>query len=181
MFSRCSPFPLLLVAALGLTACSGPRETAEGEPPPPPVEEREHPAYETFDPSAYDAEPPAASTEIEHDVPEALMAGTVTIPETAGPRTVQGYRIQVFSSASKGAAEEVRDEATGWWRVAGNDPDAVAALPHGLDPDLHFNRPYYRVRLGAFEYRREAEAALPVVQRRFPEAFIVPDRVTIRE
>ena len=169
---------LLLIASLGFAACSGPRETTDPEPLPD-VEERDHPAYETFDPSAYDAAPPPASAEVEHDVPEVLMAGTVTFPEVTGPRTVQGYRIQVFSGAEKGAAEAVRDEATGWWRVAGDDPDAAEALPHGLDPDLDFNRPYYRVRLGAFEYRREAEAALPVIRRRFPQAFIVPDRVTL--
>ncbi len=171
--------PFFLLVLVGVAACSGPQETTVVEPLPS-TDERGHPAYETFDPSGYDAEPPEASAEIEHDVPEGLMAGVITFPESTVPRTVQGYRIQVFSSADKGAAEEVRDDASGWWRVAGNDPDAATALPHGLDPDLNFNRPYYRVRLGAFEYRREAEAALPVVRRRFPEAFIVPDSVTIR-
>ncbi len=171
---------LLLVTVLSVAACSGPRDTT-GEPPPPTVSERDRPTYETFDPAAYDVEPPPPSREVEHDVPEALMAGTVTLPELTGPRTVQGYRIQVFSSADKGAAEEVRDDATGWWRVVRADPGTAETLPHGLHPDVAFNRPYYRVRLGAFEYRSEAEAALPLIRRRFAEAFIVPDRVTVRD
>lgn len=174
------PAALLLIAVLSLTACSGSQETTDPTPPPP-VDERGHPAYETFDPSGYDEEPPEVSAEVHHDVPDELMAGTVMIPASTGPRTVQGYRIQVFSSSDKSAAEDIRDEASGWWRVVRNDPDAVDTMPHGLDPDLDFNQPYYRVRLGAFEYRREAEAALPLVRRRFPEAFIVPDRVTIRK
>ncbi|MEM1043438.1 MAG: SPOR domain-containing protein [Bacteroidota bacterium] len=173
-------FPFAFFAALALMACSGSQETVDPTPPPP-DDERGPPAYETFDPSSYDAEPPEPSAEVQHDVPEALMAGTISMPETTGPRVVQGYRIQVFSSAEKGAAEDIRDEATGWWRVVQNDLDAVEVMPLGLDADVDFNRPYYRVRLGAFEYRREAEAALPLVRRRFQQAFIVPDQVIIQE
>ncbi len=174
-------FPLLfLVAMLGCAACSGPRETGrEPEVVPPPVDERDQPDYETFDPAPYDAQPAPKGAEIQHDVPAALMSGEIDVAETEGPRTVQGYRLQVFSSSDKAAAEDVRDEAAGWWRVVRDDPDAAAALPRGLSADVDYNQPYYRVRLGAFEHRREAEAALPVIQRRFPDVFIVPDVVTI--
>ncbi len=170
--------PLFFAVLLGLAACSGPRETDRG-PDPEPVDERDQPAYETFDPGRYDAEPAPIDAAIQHDVPAALMDGEIEMPETTGPRTVQGYRLQVFSSDDKAAAEDVRDEADGWWRVVRDDPDAAAAFPNGLPMEVYFNQPYYRVRLGAFEFRREAEAALPVIQRRFPEAFIVPDEVTI--
>ncbi|MEP0546162.1 MAG: SPOR domain-containing protein [Rhodothermales bacterium] len=172
------PLALLLIALLGLTACSGPRET-DRDPEPEPVDEREQPAYETFDPAPYDAEPAPVDAAIQHDVPAMLMDGEIEMPEMEGPRTVQGYRLQVFSSADKAAAEDVRDEADGWWRVVRDDLDAAAAFPNGLPMEVYFNQPYYRVRLGAFEFRREAEAALPVIQRRFPEAFIVPDVVTL--
>jgi hypothetical protein len=50
-----------------------------------------------------------------------------------------------------------------------------------LAPDIAYLQPYYRVRLGGFEFRNEAERALAFVRGRWPEAFIVPDRVTIRE
>ena len=170
---------LLLIALLSFTACSGPREADRGPAAPLPEEDLGTPAYETFDPARYDAEPDDPDTEIDHDVPEVLMAGEIAMPENEGPRVVQGYRVQVFSSADKAAADDVRDEAQGWWRVVRDDPDAAAAFPNGLPTEVYFNQPYYRVRLGAFEYRREAEAALRVIQRRFPEAFIVPDRVTL--
>jgi hypothetical protein len=169
---------LLLIALLTFPACSGPREATEG-PESPPEDEGGTPAYETFDPGPYAAEPDPVDTEIEHDVPPTLMAGEITVPEVEGPRTVQGYRVQVFSSADKAAADDVRDEASGWWRIVGDDPDAAAAFPAGLRADVEYNQPYYRVRLGAFEYRPEAEAALRVIQRRFPDAFIVPSTVTI--
>jgi hypothetical protein len=168
---------LFLVVALSLAACSAPRETTT-EPAPPPTEPR-FPAYETFDPADYGVEPPPAQTEIRHDVPAALMEGTIEEVGPEGPRTVQGYRLQVYSSADKASAEGVRDEAAAWWRTVQDDPDALELLPHGLPMEVDFNQPYYRVRLGAFEYRREAEQAIRVIQRRFPDAFIVPDLVTI--
>lgn len=166
----------LLVAALGLAACSAPRETTTE---PPPIEESGPPSYETFDPSDYDAEPPPPQTEIVHDVPAVLMEGTIEETASDGPRTVQGYRIQVYSSSNKASAEGVRDEAASWWRTVQTDPDALELLPNGLPMEVDFNQPYYRVRLGAFEYRREAEQAIRVIQRRFPDAFIVPDTVTV--
>lgn len=169
--------PLFFAVLLGLAACSGPRETRD--PGPAPVDVREQPAYETFDPAPYNAQPAPPDDTIQHDVPEALMDGEIEMPETTGPRTVQGYRLQVFSSDDKTAAEDVRDEADRWWRVVRDDPDAAAAFPAGLPMEVFFNQPYYRVRLGAFEFRREAETALRVIQRRFPEAFIVPDVVTV--
>lgn len=170
-------FALLLVALLGLTACSGSTETTVETPPPPPP--TGHPDYETFDPTPYDAEPPQAQLKLEHDVPEVLMEGSIKEAVSEGPRTVQGYRIQIFSSPNKASSESVRDEATAWWRVAREDPDAIELLPNGLPTEVDFNQPYYRVRVGAFEYRQEAEQAIRVIQRRFPEAFIVPDTVTL--
>lgn len=167
---------LILAAALILPACGGPRETTTA-PPPPPV--TGPPTYETFDPAPYDDAPPEVPSTIQHDVPDVLMDGSITEVISDGPRTVQGYRIQVFSSADKGSAETIRDEAESWWRVASRDPDALEFLPNGLPVEVDFNQPYYRVRVGAFEYRREAEQAIRVVQRRFPEAFIVPDLVTL--
>src|SRR5690606_38786467 len=107
---------LLLLALVSFAACSGPREVDRG-PEPPPEDEGTAPVYETFDPAPYDAQPEAPDAEIAHDVPPALMAGEIEMPETEGPRTVQGYRVQVFSSADKAAADDVRDEAAGWWRV----------------------------------------------------------------
>jgi len=169
---------LLLIAFVSSAGCSGPREADTG-PTPPPDDNGGQPVYETFDPAPYDAEPEPPDTEIDHAVPDVLMAGEIAVPDSEGPRIVQGYRVQVFSSADKAAADDVRDEAIGWWRVVRDDPDAAAALPNGLPTEVYFNQPYYRVRLGAFELRREAESALRVIQRRFPEAFIVPDRVIL--
>ncbi len=179
-----SAFSLLLAVALCLTACSGGARTTETPEPVvvEPVGPTSYPAYETFDPSDYDAEPPdaPARAEVEHDVPAALMAGTIVEAEPDEPRTVQGFRIQTFSSESKATADGARDALEAWWEDARRGAAAREAFPYGFGTEVVFNRPYYRVRGGAFEFRDEADAALRLVRERFPEAFIVPDRVTLR-
>ncbi len=44
---------------------------------------------------------------------------------------------------------------------------------------MAYLQPYYRVRMGAFATREDAEAALALVRRQYPEAFLVPDLVTV--
>ena len=67
-------------------------------------------------------------------------------------------------------------EAEAWW----GDVRGASGAPRDLMPVVAYLQPYYRVRLGAFEFRDEAEGALTFVRQRFPEAFVVPDRVTVR-
>lgn len=181
------------VLALVLAACV-PGEARQPPPeppsfPPPPGEQPQpapprpdrlpFPAYETFDPSGYDAEPvleaPAAGP-LEHDVPAVLMAGRLPSPPTeAAPRTVQGFRIQVFSSENKAAADRARDAFEAWFRTEA-DP---RAFPYRFEATVEFLPPFYRVRGAAFASREEAAAALELVRQRFPEAFLVPSTVTL--
>ncbi len=42
-------------------------------------------------------------------------------------------------------------------------------------------QPYYRVRVGAFASDAEADAALEFVRQEYPEAFLVPDVVTVMQ
>jgi len=179
----------LLVPVLLLAACAGP---AVRDVPPPaqpttpapatPAAPLGSPAYETFDPGPYRAEPPRppARTEVVHDAPAALLAGTieeVEEPASTEPRTVQGFRIQLFASDSKPAADAVRDQALTWWRGIREELHAQEAFPHGMPSAVVFARPSYRVRVGAFESRAQGEAALEMLRERFPEAFLVPDTV----
>lgn len=174
---------LLLVASLVLAACAGfDPMRAPGEPV-----ETGPPAYETFDPSAYDAEPPAPEpegAEIRHDVPAELMAGRVPESEPVadqptGPVTIQGFRIQLFSSEAKPTADRVRDDFVAWWRTAQQEEGAESLFPYGSNPVVVFTQPLYRVRVGVFATRAEAEPTLDRLRERFPEAFLVPDTITV--
>lgn len=59
------------------------------------------------------------------------------------PQVAQGYRVQIFSTATRQAAEEARDRAQ---RQFGRD-----------DILIDFEPPYFRVRVGNFKTRSEAE------------------------
>ena len=174
-----------LVSALALvtllSACSATRPPAGPNAGPDPLPPS-FPAYETFDAGPFDAAP-AARVEIVHDVPAVVMAGRVNVPAQAGapaateprPRQVDGYRVQIFSGNSRPAAEAVRDAALAWWERA----QRRAGAPESLEAAVAYLQPYYRVRLGAFATDADAEAALAFVRAEYPEAFLVPDLVTV--
>lgn len=209
--------PLLLLVA----ACAAPREAAEpAEPTDPLPEPTEEPVdlsdYEEFDAAPYEGTPVQRRVEVEHRVPRALLEGRADAGEEV---TMQGFRIQVFSTLEQAEADSLREAFRRLWRRhyrATADTlaaDSVAAdsllaeepsLPpdepeDGLEEDeeplrgpflttvfddrpgiyLIYKQPYYRIRVGNFVRRDEAEAALDVVKPHFPEAFIVPDQVTV--
>lgn len=176
--------PALLAVSATLAACS-----ATAPLPDPGPEAPAYPAWETYDPATDTADPPAR-VEVVHDVPGAVMEGTVRVPGTAGqppteaprpdppepqPTQVEGFRVQVFSSTDRQAAERVRSEALAWWRTAQNQ----AGAPSSLEAVVAYVQPYYRVRLGAYELDGEADQALAFVRQRFSDAFVVPDLVTV--
>ncbi len=175
----------ILSASLALAACSGtsPRGPVADAGP----SEEARPDYELFDPAGYDAEPTAPATVV-HDVPARVMEGRVVVPnqgvaapatepEAPTARQVDGYRVQIFNTASRDAAERVRGDATDWWRAVRSEPGA----PRAMDVVIAYQQPYYRVRMGGFGTRAEADRALALVRQRFPDAFLVSDAVTVVE
>ena len=83
-------FASLVVALPLLAACSGsgPVVTDDGPGDGPVVVNADYPAYEAFDPSGYDAAPPARA-EIVHDVPARTMQGTVQVPGSVAGQTTE--------------------------------------------------------------------------------------------
>ena len=169
---------LVLAVALGLTACSG---SGPVDPGPTPLDPTgpQTPAYETFDPTGFDAAP-SPRVEVVHDVPASVMAGRVrvpgqTTPQSPQPQQVDGFRIQIFESTSGQAARRIRDQAATWWETARSQSGA----PARLDIIMPYTQPHYKVRVGAFATQDDADRVLGFVQRQYPAAFIVPDRVTV--
>lgn len=193
---------VLPLAALGLAACSSSRPVAPPAPPPAPAAPRvDIAATETMDLAPYVAERPVVPQPVQHEVPADLM--TNRVPEAPAPvaearrpapsrpapvptrptptptRTptrptrpvyaaVQGYRVQIIQSTNRAEAERAVQSAMSWWRRSrGGSPEVY----------LVYRAPYYRVRVGNFAQRPEADR----VARAFPNAFVVPDRVTVRQ
>lgn len=170
--------PLLLTAfVVLLSACSGPREATV---PAEPADELPTPAvrmsdYEDFDASVYREAVPEAAAALVHDVPDKLMAGNA---DTGVRSTVQGFRVQIYSTLDKGTALQQEEAAKSWWR-ANKDAAPPGLFSDDLSVNVVYIQPYYRVRIGNFTSRSAAERARTFLARRFPDAFIVPDTVTV--
>jgi hypothetical protein len=79
---------------------------------------------------------------------------------------IEGYRVQIFFESgnfSKKMAREVRE------KFLINHPDMKAYIL--------FQEPYYKVRVGDFRSRLEAEKALSELSGEYPNAFIVKDQI----
>lgn len=180
MYNRTASI-LVLVCAVALTSvgCSSSRDVASVDD----TKDIEYyidniDQYEDFDETSYVDPPPVTGEVIDHDVPPELMAGSAT----SGSRTyetVDGFRIQIHSSLDKEGAVASEERAKEWWQTleATEKPSSMAG--GSLPIYLKYVQPYYRVRVGNFGTREEAEIALQVVSARFPRAFIVVDRVTV--
>lgn len=173
---------ICVASLLFFSACSGVQQT-EGQPrdtePAPSPEDRtvSLASVETFDPSVYTVQPPRPQFDIEHSVPDRLMRGEAS---KGVRRVVEGFRIQIFSSREKSAAERRRADARAWWEQIRQQAEVPEDLfPEQLPTNIAYRPPYYRVRIGSFAERQRAEEALSFVQRKYPDAFIAQSRVTI--
>ena len=147
----------LAVLLLALSACSGPRPDAEPTPP------------QTV---SYPGE--AETAPVPAPVYEPTPAPVYT-PEPAPSRQMEGFRVQIYASDSPAGGEQARADAEAWW--AAEQRRSGFAAP--LDAYVVTLDGLYKVRMGAFTSRADAESALALVRTRFPDAFLVPDLVTI--
>jgi len=83
---------------------------------------------------------------------------------------LEGFRIQVFMESGNDAVNHAH-ELIG--KLSEEYPQWKAYLSYG--------QPYYRVRIGDFRNRLEAEAALQQLSRNYKQAFITRDQIAFPE
>jgi hypothetical protein len=81
-------------------------------------------------------------------------------------RFAQGFRIQIYSGGSREEANRARDRS---YALAPN------AVPH-----IVYTQPTFRVKVGDFMDRLEAQRVYALLLPAFPNALIVPERIEIR-
>lgn len=103
---------------------------------------------------------------------------TQTSPEESLDRV---YHVQLDMADEKATANQALAKALAWWKdlsgrsmpspLTGNDrfDDSPVAMV--------WKPPMYRIRLGPFASRSEAEKVLTAAQSTFPDAFVAPERL----
>lgn len=169
IMSRFVPVLLLLVMAAG---CAPSREVVKEEEELPRPREVNMADYEEFDASPYREQPPAADEELTHEVPADLMSGRTGAGEMI---EMQGFRVQVFSSMERGQAEDQRQKLVQWWQENVQQDAEASEVP----VVIRYKQPYYRVRIGNFRSRSEAEQFMSRLESAYGGAFVVPDQVQV--
>jgi hypothetical protein len=80
-------------------------------------------------------------------------------------KTIKGYRIQLFSGTERGNANEVKTR--------------FLKLYPEFSAYLLYNQPYYKIRVGDFRTRLDAEVAYNKIKSVFDECIIVSDNIAL--
>uniref|UniRef100_A0A7V2AYY9 SPOR domain-containing protein n=1 Tax=Rhodothermus marinus TaxID=29549 RepID=A0A7V2AYY9_RHOMR len=170
----------LSLGLMFLVGCATLRPKTEPRGPQPTEEALALADYEEFEPSAY-ADPPPPTPQVVHDVPEALWLGQLGAAE---PRVVvEGYRVQIALTENKAEADRLYEEVLTWWRQMVAEGRLADIAGTAADPPpiyIVYKAPYYRIRLGNFRNRAEAQRLLRLAAQRFEGAFITADQVILR-
>ena len=174
---------ILILLLLGVAGCSAPGSRPLVDTMPQKTDDEvpiDWIEYEDFNSEAYQEPPEDPSTIIQHDVPEVLLSADVLLFDPSDEQS--GFRIQIISTLSKQEADQMVEGALAWWRDFVEDDSLRELYPQiESDPPVYqdFRTPYYRVRIGNFINREDAERLLEVVEKSYASAFIAPDMVII--
>lgn len=80
-------------------------------------------------------------------------------------RYINGYSIQVYSGNDRNKAAQVRE--------------TVMSISEGFEPKISYNQPNYKVKVGKYFSRIEANKDLVALKNEFRQALLVPDKIPI--
>jgi|SRR5690554_106776 len=82
-------------------------------------------------------------------------------------KEIRGFKVQIYSGHSRWEASKVKT-------------DFISAYPDLSVPNLIYQSPNFKLRVGEYRDRFEAERVLRTLKKEFPSAFIVKDKVNIQ-
>lgn len=95
-----------------------------------------------------------------------LIQKYVEINQDDCPNIISGFRVQIFSSSGTGSSQKAREARTKF----------LTFYP-SLKAYTDYEAPNFRVRVGDFRTKLEAEKIKKSISQEFPASFIVPDFV----
>jgi hypothetical protein len=104
---------------------------------------------------------------LEQDIPEIFLREVAREEREIDPYA--GFRVQILSTRNVAEADSIRDDFRAWAneRIEGYEAEAY----------IYFRQPNYRVRTGDFHDRDAAIDFSRIVKNRYPEAWVVHDRI----
>ena len=101
------------------------------------------------------------------DIPDIFLKQVVEREEEVNPYA--GFRVQILSTRNVAEADSTRNQFRLWAtsKFGNYTPEAYVL----------FRQPYYRVRVGDFQNRERAISFSRLIKNRFPEAWVVHDRI----
>jgi SPOR domain len=94
----------------------------------------------------------------------AIQAGKKTVTGSITQR--QGFRVQIYNGADRAVAMKIKTEFN-------------RAYP-GMRSYMNYSIPNFKIKVGDFETKKEATSFLNKIKAIVPNAFIVPDVVTVK-
>jgi hypothetical protein len=90
-----------------------------------------------------------------------------TLEKNKETHSFSGYRIQIFQTTDRKKAFEIKKELISIF------PDEFVVLI--------FNEPNYKIRLGNYRNKIEAQKMYHVLMKMYPQTFVIPDKIDIEE
>ncbi len=102
-----------------------------------------------------------------HDMPQTFLMTDTTRQAEQDP--FAGFRIQIVSTRNIDLADSVQNQFTAWadTTITGYTPKAY----------VFFKQPFYKVHVGDFQDRARANKLSQLIKRKYPEAWVVHDRI----
>ena len=166
----------VLALLLVLSGCSASAPVVVDDPLDEPTGPSTWPEVEEVDMNEYPDTIPQVDQTLEHDVPQSLMNSTA---DDGTPIELDGFRVQVFSSSEREEAVRVEDAVQRWLNGLSDGQRNALGLSETATVYSFYRPPFYRIRVGDFEKRENAARLATTLQRQWPGALVVPDRVTI--
>jgi len=166
----------MLALLLVLSGCSASAPIVSDDPIDEPTGPSTWPEVEEIDMNDYPDTLPQIDQTLEHDVPQSLMNSTA---DDGTPIELDGFRVQVFSSSEREEAVRVEDTVQRWLNGLSDGQRNALGLSETATVYSFYRPPFYRIRVGDFEKRENAARLATTLQRQWPGALVVPDRVTI--
>jgi len=82
-------------------------------------------------------------------------------------KSLPGYRIQLYTGSDSDKANAVKNKAS------------YALSKYGLRPESVYEQPLFKIKAGYFISQLEAQRQLVAIKNDFPEAILVPDKISM--